>query len=85
MESALVDQTVDPLLRTNPATDVANHVRAESVLETAKRMISSNNAKLATNANFYPLGNTHINFINNSIILTIYLKNHSYTKMIIKN
>ena len=57
MESVLVDQTVDPLLRVNPSTDVANHVRTEALLETVKKMLTSKNAKVATNANFYPLGN----------------------------
>ena len=61
MESELVDQTVDLLLRVNPSTDVANHVRTESLLETVKMMLASKNAKLATNAYFYPLGNISLN------------------------
>ena len=56
MESALVDQTVDPMIRCNPGTDVANILRTESLLETTKRMLTSKNAKIATNANFYPIG-----------------------------
>ena len=58
MEIKIVDQPVDPLLRVNPATDVANIVRTESLLETVKSMLTSKNAKVATNANFYPLGKT---------------------------
>ena len=57
MESVMVEPPgVDPLLRVNPGTVMANHVRTEAILETAKKMLTSKNAKVATNANFYPLG-----------------------------
>ena len=58
MESG--DDKVEGTLRAegvNPSTVMAEHFRSENLLETVKRMMTSKNAKIATNSNFYPIGN----------------------------
>jgi hypothetical protein len=63
MESENTDTTmVDPVSNINPGTAMASHVYANTKFETMKNMLKSKNAKIATNANFYPIGMKILNY-----------------------